>query len=127
MKNHSRQSQTGRIKLQCNIKLFTINIRATQIRDLSSDNTTVVLVGNKSDMKESRCVTSGRARQLAQSLGYQYFEASAKDGVNIAETFEAIVDLICEKMHNTLDQHPPDPFRPLPHPQAEPYSKHCSC
>ena len=86
-----------------------------------------MLVGNKIDLKESRCVTSGRARQLAQSLGYQYFETSAKDGVNLAETFEAVVDLICEKMHNTLDQNPPDPFRPLPHPQAEPYRRQCSC
>jgi len=102
-------------------------IRATQIRELSLDNTSVVLVGNKIDLKESRCVTTGRARQLAQSLGYQYFETSAKDGTKITETFESLVDQICERMQDTLDSNPPNGFVPIPPSEVNSHSSSCSC
>jgi len=102
-------------------------IRATQIRELSLDNTSVVLVGNKIDLKESRCVTTGRARQLAQSLGYPYYETSAKDGTMITETFESLVDLICERMQDTLDSNPPNGFAPIPPPEVDSHRSSCSC
>lgn len=30
--------------------------------------------------------------------GFQFFEASAKDNVNVKEVFDSLVDAICEKM-----------------------------
>ncbi|NWW87459.1 RAB3A protein, partial [Rhynochetos jubatus] len=35
--------------------------------------------------------------------GFEFFEASAKDNINVKQTFERLVDIICEKMSESLD------------------------
>lgn len=35
------------------------------------------------------------------SPGFQFFEASAKDNVNVKEVFNSLVDAICEKMNES--------------------------
>ena len=35
---------------------------------------------------------------LAESMGVHYFETSAKDDINVKQTFETLIDLISEKM-----------------------------
>lgn len=37
------------------------------------------------------------------TLGFEFFEASAKDNINVKQTFERLVDVICEKMSESLD------------------------
>uniref|UniRef100_A0AAY5K8A5 small monomeric GTPase n=1 Tax=Esox lucius TaxID=8010 RepID=A0AAY5K8A5_ESOLU len=37
------------------------------------------------------------------SAGFEYFECSAKDNINVKQTFERLVDIICEKMSESLD------------------------
>lgn len=37
------------------------------------------------------------------SPGFEFFEASAKDNINVKQTFERLVDIICEKMSESLD------------------------
>lgn len=54
-----------------------------------------------------------RVAQLSTSLlnhpdpisspGFEFFEASAKDNINVKQTFERLVDIICEKMSESLD------------------------
>lgn len=58
----------------------------------------VVLVGNKSDLTESRVVTSSQCTGLIQSLGCEYFETSAKYDINVKETFDYLVDAILERI-----------------------------
>jgi GTPase SAR1 family protein len=48
----------------------------------ASDNVVKVLVGNKSDI-EDRQVSHDEGNNLASSLGINFFETSAKTGVNI--------------------------------------------
>ncbi|XP_044528313.1 ras-related protein Rab-3A [Gracilinanus agilis] len=76
---------------------------STQIKTYSWDNAQVLLVGNKCDMEDERIVSSERGRQLAEHLGFEFFEASAKDNINVKQTFERLVDIICEKMSESLD------------------------
>ncbi|XP_025066051.1 ras-related protein Rab-3A [Alligator sinensis] len=76
---------------------------STQIKTYSWDNAQVLLVGNKCDMEDERVVSSERGRQLAEHLGFEFFEASAKDNINVKQTFERLVDIICEKMSESLD------------------------
>ncbi|CAD7685356.1 unnamed protein product [Nyctereutes procyonoides] len=71
---------------------------STQIKTYSWDNAQVLLVGNKCDMEDERVVSSERGRQLADHLGFEFFEASAKDNINVKQTFERLVDVICEKI-----------------------------
>ena len=43
----------------------------------------VILVGNKSDMEDERVISYERGKQLADSLGLEFFETSAKENVNV--------------------------------------------
>ncbi|KAA3678834.1 Ras-related protein Rab-3C [Paragonimus westermani] len=91
----------------------------TQIKTYSWDNAQVVLVGNKCDLAEERAVSVDWGRRLAQQLGkfsswfgfylydsLEFFEASAKEDINVKNVFERLVDLICEKMSDNLDNNP---------------------
>lgn len=40
---------------------------------------------------------------LHSIAGFEFFEASAKDNINVKQTFERLVDVICEKMSESLD------------------------
>lgn len=58
----------------------------TQIKNYSIENAQVILVGNKCDMEEERVISTERGKQLADQLGVQFFETSAKENVNIKVT-----------------------------------------
>lgn len=75
----------------------------TQIKTYSWDNAQVVLVGNKCDLEDERVVSMERGRQLASQLGMEFFESSAKENVNVKYVFERLVDIICDKMSESLD------------------------
>ena len=75
----------------------------TQIKTYSWDNAQVILVGNKCDCEEDRVVSTERGRQLADQLGLEFFETSAKENINVKAVFERLVDIICDKMSESLD------------------------
>ena len=66
----------------------------------------MILVGNKCDLTESRAVTTEDANEIAESLGIKYFETSAKDNINVKQTFDALVDEISEKMAESIEKNP---------------------
>lgn len=35
--------------------------------------------------------------------GFEFFETSAKDNINVQQTFERLVDIICDKMSESLE------------------------
>lgn len=100
----------------------------TQIKTYSWDNAQVILVGNKCDMEEERVISFERGKQLADQLGVEFFETSAKENVNVKvrnlyiflhstftvqskmwwfqAVFERLVDIICDKMSESLDSDP---------------------
>lgn len=75
----------------------------TQIKTFSWDNAQVILVGNKFDLEHERVVSTERGRRLADQLGLEFFETSAKDNINVDIVFERLVDLICDRMSKSLD------------------------
>lgn len=77
--------------------------RATQVKELSGDLVSVVLVGNKCDLEDARAVSAEKASMVAEQLGFPYVETSAKDGTNIKEAFELLTDLICQRMSDITD------------------------
>ena len=81
-------------------------VRVTQIKTYSWDNAQVILVGNKCDMEDERVVSFERGKQLADQLGLEFFETSAKENINVKSVFERLVDIICDKMSESLDSDP---------------------
>ncbi|KAM6963169.1 ras-related protein Rab-3B [Aplochiton taeniatus] len=80
---------------------------ATQIKTYSWDNAQVIMVGNKCDMDEERVLPAEKAKHLADQLGFEYFEASAKENINVRQVFERLVDIICVKMSERVDVEAP--------------------
>ena len=76
------------------------------MKNYSWSNAQVILVGNKCDMEDERVVTYDRGKNLADSLGLEFFETSAKDNTNVKPVFERLVDIICDKMSESLDNDP---------------------
>ncbi|GCB72535.1 RAB3D, member RAS oncogene family, a [Scyliorhinus torazame] len=79
---------------------------ATQIKTYSWDNAQVILVANKSDLEDDRVVPTEDGRRLADELGFEFFEASAKENINVKQVLERLVDIICVKMSESLDVDP---------------------
>ncbi|KAK2491115.1 hypothetical protein MC885_007340, partial [Smutsia gigantea] len=81
-------------------------LMATQIKTYSWDNAQVILVGNKCDMEEERVVSTQKGQLLAEQLGFDFFEASAKENIGVRQAFERLVDAICDKMSDSIDTIP---------------------
>lgn len=75
----------------------------SQIKTYSWENAQVVLVGNKCDLEEARVISKEHGSHLAQQIGVEFFESSAKDNVNVKAVFDCLVDGICENMAEVLD------------------------
>ena len=63
----------------------------TQIRENASAKAIIYIVGNKIDDKEKRVVTKEEGEKMSNEFNLKFFEASAKEDINIAPTFEGLV------------------------------------
>lgn len=77
---------------------------STQIKTWGWESAQIILVGNKSDMERDRVVSKERGMELAEALGYDFFEVSAKSGNMVSEVFDRLVDNICVNMSDQLEQ-----------------------
>jgi len=77
---------------------------ATQIKTYSWDSAQVMLVANKADMENERVVSTERGEELARQLGFDFFETSAKENLNVSQSFDRLVDVICDKMAESLEE-----------------------
>ena len=66
----------------------------SQIREEVSSNVVIYIAGNKSDLEEQRKVQTEEGKNLAEEYGFPFVETSAKDGTNINEAFEDMVERI---------------------------------
>lgn len=74
------------------------------------------------------------ARAFRQLLlaGLEYFEASAKENINVKAVFEKLVEIICNKMAESLDQNQAQ-NQPQGHkldanaPAQKPAGQQCNC
>ncbi len=57
----------------------------------------LLVVGNKSDVRESREVSSEEGAGFARQIGVSYIETSAKTGHNITELFEMVAEQAYER------------------------------
>ena len=60
------------------------------------------MVGNKSDLNQTRKITKEEARVLAASENLFYIETSAKTGQNVEKCFKMVIDQILIKIENGI-------------------------
>ena len=70
----------------------------SQIREEVSKSSVIYVVGNKIDLEDTRKVTTEEGVNLAKELELPFKEASAKNGINIDETFYDLAEMI-DKIH----------------------------
>lgn len=57
-------------------------------------NVVTILVGNKSDLKDAREVTTAEGKTLAEAQGLFFIETSALDASNVSAAFRTVVEEI---------------------------------
>lgn len=60
------------------------------LKHLDKEPSTLILVGNKSDLDHSREVSQKEAQDYAESIGHFYVETSAMKMINIESSFEQL-------------------------------------
>ncbi|CAM9398065.1 unnamed protein product, partial [Discosporangium mesarthrocarpum] len=81
--------------------LENIDYWMKNIRDNSDPRVQTCLVGNKVDLRESHglgreTVESQNGQQIANRHSSDFFECSAKTGVNVEDAFDSIVQKVCD-------------------------------
>lgn len=74
-----------------------INKWLRNIDDHASDDVVKMLIGNKCDMDDKRCITRVRGDALAREHGIPFLETSAKNNVNIEKAFFEMARLVLKK------------------------------
>ena len=77
----------------------------TQIREETNPNVVIYLAGNKIDIpEEERAVKTEEGKEIADEYKLQFKETSAKDGINVNEVFQELVekiDEVCSKLEES--------------------------
>lgn len=75
-----------------NVKLW-IN----QIKENTSKDIVLFIIGNKVDLKDKREVDEKEAKDFASSNNIEYYETSAKSNINVNEVFYNLYEIIYKK------------------------------
>lgn len=67
------------------------------IDEHASDDVVKMLIGNKCDMDDKRCITRTRGETLARNHSIPFLETSAKNNINIEKAFFEMARLILKK------------------------------
>ena len=73
-----------------------ISVWINQIKEEADPNVVIYLAGNKIDMEEERKIKTEEGEKLAEEYNFPFKETSAKEDININETFEDIAERIDE-------------------------------
>ncbi|CAF1547637.1 unnamed protein product [Didymodactylos carnosus] len=85
------------------------------IDDQASDDVVKMLIGNKCDMVDERCIPKQRGELLAREHSIKFVETSAKDNINIEKSFYEMARLILKRTAGNINNLPkslPDLNRP---------------
>ena len=85
-----------------------------ELKQHTDSNLSVIIVGNKSDLKHLRIVETKRGRQYATDQGTLFMETSALDSTNVTEAFEDLVTNIYEGIKKREDAKKSRTVLPLP-------------
>ena len=78
-----------------NIKSFEAikNYYISELESKGGNILKIILVGNKSDLKDKREINSEEGSNLANKNGFIFMESSCKDNYNVSNAFETLIDM----------------------------------
>lgn len=79
----------------------SLNRWLTELRENADPNIVVMLVGNKSDMNDSRSVLTDDGTSFAKNQNLLFIETSARDSINVNESFIRLITEIVDKYSKT--------------------------
>ena len=77
-----------------------------EIEKHASDNVSRILCGNKSDLDDSRAVSTDEGKELADTYNIRFIESSAKDNSNVEEAFTLMTKEIKSRVVHTESKKP---------------------
>lgn len=72
------------------------------IHTLSSPNSVIILIGNKSDLTNDRTIGHEEAKSFSDRHGLIYFETSARNGLNISQAFNTMATEITQRIESRV-------------------------
>mmetsp|Transcript_19825 Transcript_19825/g.22133 ORF Transcript_19825/g.22133 Transcript_19825/m.22133 type:complete len:205 (+) Transcript_19825:2-616(+) len=78
----------------------------SEIEKHASDNVSRILCGNKSDLEDSRQVSTDEGKELADTYNIRFIESSAKDNANVEEAFTLMTKEIKSRVVHTEAKKP---------------------
>ena len=69
-----------------------------EVKDTVGKESEIVVVGNKSDLNDKRKVSDKEIEEFIIRMNVKYFEASAKNGINIDEVFQYLTEAVLGKI-----------------------------
>ena len=69
------------------------NYYIKKIKEKCNNGLKVILLGNKTDLKDKRQVSDDNGKDLAEKNGYMFMESSCKDNYNVSDAFTALVEM----------------------------------
>ena len=75
------------------------------IREIGKDKLPIILVGNKCDLPDDkRMISLKEGQDKADEFNIPFYETSCKEGINIKEVFEKLIDDIIEKGNKNINR-----------------------
>ncbi|CAD8096323.1 unnamed protein product [Paramecium primaurelia] len=71
-----------------------------KIQSYACDDIELIIVGNKTDLNEYRQVSQKEGMQFAKQYNFEYYETSAKSGLNVNKVFEYLAQKIVQKVNS---------------------------
>ena len=69
------------------------NYYVETIKNMCKKGIKIILLGNKTDLKNQRQVSDVDGKDLAEENGYMFMESSCKDNYNVSDAFTALVEM----------------------------------
>ena len=76
------------------------NYYIKKIKEKCNSGLKVILLGNKTDLKDERQVSDDNGKDLAEKNGYMFMESSCKDNYNVSDAFTALVEMTNKEIYN---------------------------
>ena len=74
-----------------------------EIKKTSDPNINLILIGNKSDLKDKRQISTEEGENKAKEMNVAYLETSALNCDNVDKAFDALIEAISKKMKMEIE------------------------